>query len=69
MYTSKKGDSLFRRNLAVENPNKSFRHSLLMIAFGIAIGGIPGLIQVDQMRRQLQADTAQAQKLTDQARK
>jgi len=40
-----------------------------MIAFGIAIGGIPGLIQVDQMRRELQADTAQAQKLTDEARK
>ena len=53
----------------MENPQNSVLRAVKFVLLGIVIGAIPGLIQVDQMRRELQADTAQAQKLSVEARK
>jgi hypothetical protein len=40
----------------MENPNKQIWRSVMLVLFGLALGAIPGLIKLDQMRRQTQTE-------------
>jgi len=49
----------------MENPYRKLRESVALIIFGIILGSIPGMIRLDQMRREVEAERAETQKLND----
>jgi hypothetical protein len=53
----------------VENPNRHILRSALLVVFGMFLGLIPGAIKLDQMRRQVDAERADYQKLNAAATK
>jgi hypothetical protein len=49
----------------MENPEKHVWRSAMLVVFGIVLGLIPGGIRLDQMRREVEAERAETQKLND----
>lgn len=49
----------------MENPQNSVLRAVRFVLFGIAIGFIPGMIRVQQLDRQIEAERADAAKLNE----
>jgi hypothetical protein len=52
----------------MENPNRHIVQSALLVVFGMILGGIPGAIKLDQLRRQVDAELAESTKLNEELR-
>jgi len=52
----------------MENPNRQILRSIALVMFGIVIGVIPKQIQLDQIRRQVDAELAETTRLNEELR-